>query len=75
MNDNMIGIEIAKDPNTITHYNCNIYNITNGNKIKIAQCKEEQSININCSEKMLLQFEFDFKKEQYEVVPRPKLQS
>ena len=64
-----IGIEVEKDPNTITHYNCNIYKITNGNKIKIAQCKEEQSIAIECSENMLLQFEFDLRKEQYEVVP------
>ena len=69
MNNNVIGIEVAKDPNTITHYNCNIYNITNGSKIKIAQCKEEQSVNIECSENMLLQFEFDLRKEQYEVMP------
>lgn len=64
-----VGIEVAKDPNTITHYNCNIYDITNGNKIKIAQCKEEQSVIIECTENMLLQFDFDLRKEQYEVVP------
>ena len=68
-NNLKVGIEVAKDPNTITHYNCNIYDITNGNKIKIAQCKEEQSIIINCTESMLLLFDFDLRKEQYKVIP------
>ena len=64
-----VGIEVAKDPNTVTYYNCNIYNITNGNKIKIAQCKEKQSITIDCAENMLLLFDFDLRQKQCEVVP------
>lgn len=68
-----IGIDIMRNPRAITRNICNIYKVKGNNNIKIASCKEEKSIYIECNENMTLLFEFNLKTIKYNVSPRKKL--
>lgn len=67
-----IGIAIAKDPNTVTHYTCKISKVESGIATKIGECKEGASIYFDCNEPMTLQFEIYFKKILQDVKPGEK---